>query len=334
MGKVVTIREVARRAGVSPSTVSHALNGKRPINQATKDRINKTIEELGYVASYTASHLKASKSGLIGCYVANITETFSAYMLKGIETAISGTGYSLILASGTEIGTTYGDITNYFRQYNVDGFLLINHLSSMMSFELKGDIGIPTVLVNLENPGYNSVLPSNRLAGAKVAEHLYEVGVRNPLFLGGPIERLSVSRRLSGFSEQFRAYGIEIDDTHILNGDFTYESGYEMMRQALSDKVVFDGLFCANDYIALGALRCLHENGLRVPEDIRLVGFDNRDIAKYCNIPITTVDQNLERVGKLALERLVTIIAEGDCSESQVIHAEPTLVIRASSAKA
>lgn len=333
MGNVVTIRDVAKRAGVSPSTVSHALSGKRPINQATKDRILKAIEELGYVASYTASHMKGGKSGLIGCYVVSVTETFTAYMLKGIEMAILGTGYSLILASGTEIGTTYSDITNYFRQYNVDGFLLINHLSSMMSFEMRGDIGIPTVLVNLENPGYNSVLPSNRTAGKLVAEHLYEVGVRNPLFLGGPPERLSVSRRLSGFSEQFCEYGIEMDDRHILYGDFTFESGYEMIKQAISNKVEFDGLFCANDFIALGALRCLHENGLRVPEDIRLVGFDNRDISKYCYIPITTVDQNLEKVGKLALERLVTIIAEGDCSERLEIHAEPTLVIRASSAK-
>lgn len=333
MGKVVTIREVARRAGVSPSTVSHALNGKRPINQATKDRINKAIEELGYVASYTASHLKASKSGLIGCYVANITETFSAYMLKGIETAICGTGYSLILASGTEIGTTYGDITNYFRQYNVDGFLLINHLSSMMSFELKGDIGIPTVLVNLENPGYNSVLPSNRTAGTIVAEHLYEVGVRNPLFLGGPGERLSVSRRMSGFSEQYQKYGIVLDEDHIRYGEFTYESGYEMMKKVLEENVTFDGLFCANDYIALGALKCLHEKGMCVPQDIKLVGFDNRDISKYCSIPISTVDQNLEQVGRLALERLVTIIAEGNESAVQVLHAEPTLVVRTSSAK-
>lgn len=332
MEKGVSILDVAKRAGVSPSTVSHALNGKRPVNNATKERIYQAIEELGYVASYTASHLKGGKSGLIGCYVADVTESFTAYMLKGIEHAIKGTGYSLILGSGTEIGTGYSEIANYFRKYDVEGFLLINHLSSVMNVDFKLNISTPMVLVNSELSGYHCVLPSNRTAGARVATHLYEVGVRNPLLLGGPRERLSVARRFAGFAEKYKELGITIAEDHIVYGEFTYESGYEMMKQAIADKIAFDGLFCANDYIALGAMKYLQENDIRVPEDIKVAGFDNRDVSKYCNIPVTTVDQNLEEVGRLAFDRLVSIIAEDIVSEPAVLRAEPILVVRASSA--
>lgn len=325
----VTIIDVARKAGVSPSTVSQALNGKRPVSSKTKALIYNAIDELGYVPSYTASHLKKGKSSLLGCYVADITQDFTAFMLKGIEKAIKGTGYSLIFASGTDIDTDCASIIKYFRKYRVDGLLSINHLSSTFMPTPNESVYIPMVLVNWENPDYNSVIPANYQAGSMVARHLYEKGVRKPLFLGGPKERLSVIKRLAGFKTEFLSLGIEIPEANILFDDFTYQAGYDMVLKALESKLEFDGVFCANDYIAIGAIKRFQENSYRIPQDIKIVGFDNRDIAKYCSIPLTTVEQNLESVGEIALRRLVKMIQSGD-KTIRNFQSEPQLIIRES----
>ncbi|MCQ2411866.1 MAG: LacI family transcriptional regulator [Sphaerochaetaceae bacterium] len=331
MGKsAVTILDVANRAGVSATTVSQSLNGKRPVNAKTKALIQKAIEELGYVPSYTASHMRAGSSGLLGCYVADITQDFTAFMLKGIEKALKGTGYSLIFVSGTDIGTNYSDVCSYFRKYNVDGLVSINHLSSLDQSSSNALMDIPTVFANSENLKYNCVLSANREAGALVADHLYEQGVRKPVFLGGPKSRLSVARRFLGFSKRFSTLGISIPDSSILYGDFTYDSGYQMVKEIVENSIEFDGLFCANDYIAIGAMKYLLEHGYKIPSDVKIVGFDDRDVSRYCSIPLTSVNQNLESIGELALDRLLEMIKEGD-SATKIQYSKPNLIVRDSS---
>lgn len=331
MGKsAVTILDVANRAGVSATTVSQALNGKRPVNAKTKALIQQAIEELGYVPSYTASHMKAGSSGLLGCYVADITQDFTAFMLKGIEKALKGSGYSLIFVSGTDIGTNHDEVISYFRKYNVDGLISIHHLSSVDSSSLSGAYGIPTVMANSENPKFNCVLSSNREAGGLVADHLYAQGVRKPVFLGGPESRLSVTRRLFGFSKRFSTLGISIADDCVRFGDFTYESGYQMTKDLVESAVSFDGIFCANDYIAIGAVKYLQEKGYQIPSDVKIVGFDDRDVSLYCSIPLTTVNQNLESIGELALRRLLEMVRTGDTS-IKVQYSRPELIVRESS---
>lgn len=326
----VTIRDVARRAGVSTATVSQALSGNRPVSRETKERIDLAIRELGYVPSYTASHLKSGQSGLLGCYVADITEDFTAYMLKGIEKAIRDTGYSLVFGSGVDIGTSNAEIGSYFRKYNVDGLFAISHLSATsVVAPAENETGIPTVFVNTQNPYYDSVIPDNATAGELVAQHMYDCGVRRPLFLGGPRNRISVTNRLSGFLNRFAANNVPIAVDCVYFNDFTYESGYEMARNAFVDHPESDGVFCANDYIALGALKFFNEAGIRVPEQVKIVGFDNRDIAKYCSIPITTVDQNLVKVGEIAVERMLVLVRDG-VNIPGVFHSKPQLIVRES----
>lgn len=326
----VSIKDVARAADVSITTVTHALNGKRPVNAETRDRIMKAIDELGYVPSYSASHLKNGRSNLIGCYVADLTEDFTNYMLRGIEQAIKGTGYSLVFGSAVELGTDKATIKRYFSQYGIDGLITINHLSVKSDWTLEDKV-FPIVLMNSNNPHFDCILPDNRLAGALVAQHLYDNGVRNPFFFGGPIDRISVMDRLEGFRERLYSLGIELTEDSIWHGDFTFESGYEMAQRLVDSRIPCDGVMCANDYIAIGAIRRFSELGYSIPKDIKIVGVDDRDIAKYCNIPVTTVNLDLEDLGKFALERILEII-ESDDHNPITYYSNPYLIPRESSA--
>lgn len=326
----VSIKDVARAADVSITTVTHALNGKRPVNAETRDRIMKAIDELGYVPSYSASHLKNGRSNLIGCYVADLTEDFTNYMLRGIEQAIKGTGYSLVFGSAVELGTDKATIKRYFSQYGIDGLITINHLSVKSDWTLE-DKAFPIVLMNSNNSQFDCILPDNRLAGALVAQHLYDNGVRKPFFFGGPIDRISVMDRLEGFRERLYSLGIELTEDSIWHGDFTFESGYEMAQRLVDEHIPCDGVMCANDYIAIGAIRRFSELGYSIPKDIKIVGVDDRDIAKYCNIPVTTVNLDLEDLGKFALERILEII-ESDDHNPITYYSNPYLIPRESSA--
>lgn len=326
-----TIIDVAQRAGVSPSTVTHAMNGKRPVSLETKKRINKAIDSLGYVASYSASHLRTSHSGLIGCYVADITADFTSLMLRGVENAIKGTGYSLIFASGMDIGSDTDIITNYFRRYNVDGLLILNHLSSTSGLLADNRIAnFPIVFLNTENKHYDSIIPDNQRAGELVAQHLFDCGVRKPVFLGGAKTRISVQKRLIGFKNRMSSLGVLLPENYILFGDFTYEAGYDMASALFERNTDFDGLFCANDYIGVGAIKRCLEAGRTIPSDLKVVGFDDRDVGKYCNIPLTTVKQNLEDIGTIGFERLLSKIKNSTTSHG-VFYSTPELVVRASS---
>lgn len=326
----VSIKDVARAADVSITTVTHALNGKRPVSPETRDRIMKAIDELGYVPSYSASHLKNGRSNLIGCYVADLTEDFTNYMLRGIEQAIKGTGYSLVFGSAVELGTDKATIKKYFRQYGIDGLITINHLSVNSDWTTE-DKAFPIVLLNSNNSHFDCILPDNRLAGALVAQHLYDNGVRKPFFFGGPIDRISVMDRLEGFRERLYSLGIELTEDSIWHGDFTFESGCEMAQRLVDEHIPSDGVMCANDYIAIGAIRRFSELGYSIPKDIKIVGVDDRDIAKYCNIPVTTVNLDLEDLGKFALERILEII-ESDDHNPITYYSNPYLIPRESSA--
>lgn len=325
----VTIVDVAKRANVSITTVTHSLNGKRPVSNETKLRVKKAIAELCYVPSYSASHLKTSKSGFIGCYVTDITADFTAFMLRGIEKVIKGTGYSLIFASGVDIGTGKEDIATYFRKFDVDGLLMINHLSTTSNLPEGGFANFPIVFINTENKHYDSVLPDDIGAGEIVAQHLFDCGVRNPVFLGGPQERISVQKRLKGFKQKLSSLGVLIPETAIHFGEFTYESGFEMAGQLLDSQEAFDGLFCANDFIGVGAMRRCLQEGKSIPKDIKIVGFDDRDVGRYCSIPLTTVKQNLEDLGMTAIERILSKIKSKKDS-CGIFYSAPQLIIRES----
>lgn len=329
---IITIREVAAEAGVSITTVTHALSGKRPVNDETKKKVFDAVDKLNYVPSYNASHLRKKFSNIIGCFSADLTQDFSSRILKGIEEGLAGSGYSLMIASGVEFGGDYAKACRFFRKYDVDGVIVCHHLlTGPDCLPAFGKADFPVVFVNYEYEGRSCFVPDNEYAGRLAARHLLDLGVVNPAYLGGPSERLSVKDRLSGFRTELHSSGkFSLLESQVLYGDYTFDSGLEMAEELFLQNPSVDGVFCANDYIAAGCLRCLRRKKIDVPAQVKVIGCDNRDFSSFLDIPLTTITLPLEEMGIKAVKKLRAHIENGD-NDFRTERLKPGLVIRESS---
>lgn len=317
----VTILDVAKLAKVSPSTVTHALNGKRPVGSATKERIFAAIDSLGYIPSHSASHLRKGNSGIIGCYAVDITETFVNKIVKGVERGLAGSGLSMLFVSGIEFGNDFSRAYRFLLSHNIEGLLVCHHVPTFLqTLEETKKSSLPVVSVNMEAPGIASIIPDNYSGGISAAEHLYACGMRHPAMICGPRDRLSVEQRLKGFRTMTLELGLKFSSNHYIHGEYSHDHGYEAAFNLLKLDPKIDGIFCANDYIAAGAINRLSEMGCRVPGDIRVIGFDNRDFSGFWNIPISTFEQPLVEMGFLGMSALRCAITSG------ILSAEPQIL--------
>lgn len=308
----VTILDVARVAGVSPSTITHTLNGKRPVGADTRDRVMKAIAELNYVPQVNARSLRGGKSRIIGCLAMDITETFVNQIVRGAERGLSGSGFSLLFVSKVEFGNDYDAAFSFLKSHSIDGLLLCHHLPlgpSMYPFVSSNQI--PTASVNMEIPGAISVIPDNYQGGLQAAEHLFAAGMRYPAMICGPENRLSVQDRLRGFRSHVKDLGLTLENRNVLFGGYDFENGYEASKKLLDVCKDIDGIFCANDYIAAGTIARLTEMGIAIPDQVRVLGFDNRDFSAFKPIPISTFEQPLQEMGLLAISLLRNFIDNG-----------------------
>jgi LacI family transcriptional regulator len=307
-----TILDVAKLAQVSPSTVTHALNGKRPVGRETKERINSAIKTLGYIPSYSASHLRKGRSGIIGCYVLDITETFTNKIVKGIERGLAGSGLSMLFVSGVEFGNDFSKAYQFLLHHDIEGLLLGHHIPA--TFESVDELrnpDIPVISINMELDGVKSIYPDNLNGGMLAADHLYASGMRHPAMICGPQNRISSTLRFKGFKKRIIELGLAFSESRFIHGDYTYEHGYNAAEKLLTDEPNINGICCANDYIAAGAINRLTSMGYRIPEDIKIIGYDNRDFSEFWHIPISTFEQPLEEMGFLGSSALQCVLKSG-----------------------
>ena len=317
MREQVTIVDVAKAAGVSPATVTHALNGKRPVGEATRKKVLQAIEQLGYVPSWNASRMKRGNSGIIGCLAADITETFVNQIVRGIEHGLSGGQYSLFFVSGIEFGNDLKKAYNFLKSHNVEGILFCHHIPIWKDFNLDTqNSDIPIVSINMAAEQMISVVVDNTTGGYQAAEHLYGCGMRHPAMISGPEERLSVQDRLQGFSQRVSELQLQMP-TQYYYGDYDFNHGFEATQSLMQEYPQTDGIFCANDYIAAGTIAALQHMGYQVPHQVRVVGFDNRDFSEFWNVPITTFELPLQQMGMLGVSLLKQAIHTGMYSKSQ-----------------
>lgn len=317
MREIVTIVDVAKAAGVSPATVTHTLNGKRPVGEATRKKVLEAIEQLGYVPSWNASRMKRGNSGIIGCLAADITETFVNQIVRGIEHGLSGGQYSLFFVSGVEFGNDLKKAYNFLKSHKVEGILFCHHIPIWKEFNLDTqNSDIPIVSINMAAQEMISVVVDNTTGGYQAAEHLYGCGMRHPAMICGPEDRLSVQDRLKGFSQRVKELKLEMpQDTYY--GNYDFDHGFEAAERLMKDHPQTDGIFCANDYIAAGAISALQSMNIHIPNQVRVVGFDNRDFSEFWNTPITTFELPLQEMGMLGVSLLKQVINTGNYSKSQ-----------------
>ncbi|QKE02866.1 LacI family DNA-binding transcriptional regulator [Nocardioides marmotae] len=304
----VTIADVAVRAGVSPTTVSHVLSGKRVVGQATRRTVLDAIDELGYRPNHVARHLRTRQSHMLAVLVPDITNPFYAVLTRGLADAVDAAGYGTFVCSTDGQHDRERKFFEDVMDRGVDGIVFASgEIASEITFG-PGDRATPIVCIgdHLDHPLCDAVIPDDesgsREAGAFLAGRGYE---RLAMIQGPPGYG---NDRSAGFRDAVRAAGHQLPAERMVRGDWTRRGGYAAMQTLMALPRRPDAVFCANDLMAIGALDVAHELGLAVPDDVAVVGFDDVDAATIVTPQLTTVRNPAydlgSAAGDLALSRL------------------------------
>lgn len=330
---MVTIKDVARAAGVSPSTVSRALNDSPLLREETKARIRRLAAELGYERNELARGLVKGSSGAVGLLVPDITNPFFAEITRGVGEVAHARGYGVVLC------TTDGDpdrersYMQLLRRKRVDGLILTSVTADDPSLVTLMRAGLPLVLVSRLVRGVDApyVVVDDRNGGRLAVEHLVDLGHRRIGFIGGPENVQSSQDRMEAYREVLAERGLSVPTGWATFADFTQAAGREAARRMLSRRDVPTAIFAANDMIALGVLEAAEEVGLRVPEDLSLVGYNNISYAALPRIQLTTVAQPTFEMGRIAADYLLDVIEDRRRRKLRKV-LPPKLVVRRTTA--
>lgn len=324
----MTIRDVAARAGVSIATVSKVLNGRWGVAAATSERVRQVIDELGYEASLVAQSLRNHQTNVIGILVADL-EPFSTELLKGAADVIRGTGYELVVYSA---GGQARDHAGWERRYLtrlsgtlIDGAVLVTPTV------VEAHYGAPVVAVDPHTgPSDMPTIDSDNLRGAELAvDHLVGLGHRRIGMLTGRRDLQSALLREQGYRAAMSAAGIDVDERLVVEGAYEPEVAAEQARQLLASAHRPTAIFAANDLSAIAAMQVAAELGIRVPDELSVVGFDNIPESALCAPPLTTVEQPIRQMGQEAVDMLIRLI-RGATVEPTHVRLATRLVVRQS----
>jgi LacI family transcriptional regulator, galactose operon repressor len=329
----VTIRSVAKLAGVAPSTVSHYLNRTAPVSQATTENVERAIHRLNYRVNHGARSLRLQKTHSIGLVIPNISSPFFFEIATTIEDKLWEQGYQTLLCiSERNIEREYSQCANLASR-QVDGILLAYNSEQSRLADISQDLNVPVVFFDRPVSGRNSVATDNRLGGRLAARHLAELGHRTIGILCGEGEIENVKERIIGFKSELKKWDIEIRDDYVIHGLQAIQLGLEVTE--LIDKTPRPtAIFATNDIVAMGAWYVLLSAGLRIPDDISIVGYDDIEVTRYLIPPLTTVAQPTGEIGNESVKMLLDLIRGGPSSDvlpPKELAIPPTLIVRGSS---
>ena len=323
----VTISDVARAAGVSIPTVSKVVNGRYGVAPATSKRVLDVVEALGYETSLVASSLRRRRTGVIGILVAEF-ESFSVELLKGASAASAEAGYELLAYSGLVSGSNPAGWER--RSLSRLAGTLIDGAIIVTPTVLMPTTSIPVVAIDPHTGhGGPSTIDSDNLGGARVAtQHLIELGHRRIAHVRGRSDLASAQLRETGYRESLAVAGIAFDASLVVDGGYQTAQTVEAARSLLTRDDRPTAVFAANDMSALGVLQAAREQGLRVPEDLSVIGFDDIPEARSSTPPLTTLAQPLQDIGAQALRMLIELLDGHDVPSR--VHLPAELVVRGS----
>ena len=334
MRSKITIKVIARIAHVSNTTVSRALNNQSRIRNKTKERILSIAKELNYRPDFIARSLVMKRTRTLGLVITTIANPFYTELAQGIEATARKLGYNIILCSTqSDLGTERLDV-EMLRSKGVDGIIFTSaHMGDPNIVELAEE-GFPIVLVNRRT--YDPMVMGlvdyvgidNIQGGFWAVEHLIKLGHRQIGIIGGSSESSVGFERLEGGKRALAAYGLKQFDDYFLEGNFLKESGYRGGKKFIKMAEPPTAVFAANDYMALGTYQAVMEEGLKVPEEIAIVGFNDIEFTSMKGIELTTIGQKKYEMGALSVENLVERIEGRKVHPPQEIILKPELIIR------
>jgi DNA-binding LacI/PurR family transcriptional regulator len=334
----ITLKDVAALAGVSPATASLALNDKYGVNKETKLKVLDAAKKLDYVQSSVGLNLTTGKSNTIGFYIINsgdnpdLTGECSYFypMIRGILSLTTERHYSFnfTVKYWDEIKNT-NYIVKKSRDQSNDGMIIVPQYDYPCDFIYAlEEKGFPYVLINPKTIINESKKVSlDNYFGARIAtEYLIKLGYKKIGYINGPQNHYDAILRKEGFIEAMMKANCNISSSYIFNGDFTTKSGFEIMNKMIDDGNIPQALFCANDYMAAGAIQALSNRGYRIPNDISIIGFDDTDVAASVFPVLTSIVNPTYKLGRIAVQRLFDIIDGKEDLEEIII--KPYLKIR------
>ncbi|MBB5787706.1 LacI family DNA-binding transcriptional regulator [Jiangella mangrovi] len=334
MAGAPNIREVATRAGVSVGTVSNVLNRPELVAEPTRDRVYAAIEELGFVRNDSARQLRVGRSRTLGLVVLDVANPFFTDVARGVEDTANQHGLAVILCNTDEDPRKEASHLDLLAEMRVQG-VLINPIDTDGRIAALRGRGTPVVLFDrLGDPDTEcSVAVDDVLGGRLAATHLVETGHRTILFVGGPLTLRQVQERHEGASSVVSATDgavtMDVLTTTALNVAAGRAAGDRIAATASAGGLP-SAIFCANDLLALGVLQALTHAGIRVPADVAIVGYDDIDFAAAAAVPLTSVRQPRQLLGRTAAELLLAETLEEQHVHRQVVF-EPELIVRDSS---
>ena len=329
---MTTIKDVARLAGVAPITASRVINDSGYVSEATRSRVEAAIEQLGYVPNRIARSLRSKQTHTLALVLTDITNPFWTTIARGVEDAASAEGFSVILCNTDESEVKEFSYVGVLLQKQVDGFLLVPAHSEGRSVALIRRQGVPVVVLDRTVPAPVDTVRSDSVGGSRVlTEHLLSQGHRRIAMLSGPRQVSTAADRVQGFREAMRAAGVAPDERMVIFGEFTRKGGQAMAEEVLGLTPRPTALVAANNFIAVGAFRALQGLGLRVPEDVALVAFDDLPPSFRMEPFLTVAAQRVYEVGQTATQLLLRRLRAELPDVPQEIVLPVDLVVRGSS---
>lgn len=329
----VTIKDIAREGGVSTATVSRVLNGYPYMKAETRQRVERAIEALNYSPNAMARCLRQGNVRMLALIVSDIANPFYPQLCRGIQDQARKYNYHVIICNTDLKSSRELRYLKELEELRISGIIfgsaLMDAKEGILSVLRKG---IPAILVNrrIYDASVDYVVADNKLGGKLATEHLFSLGHKRIAHIGGPDNSSNSLERLQGYLEALALQGIESNPEYIIKTDFTAQSAYRAVHELLSLKARPTAIFVVNDNMAITAIAAIRSSGLRVPEDIAVVGFDDSEMAANDLIQLTTVSHRICEMGRTAVDIIMHKIENPEDKGCRQIVFRPELIIRRS----
>lgn len=333
-----TIHDIAKALGIDSSTVSRALNNSNRVSVKTKQKILSKANELGYQRNMLASNLRRNRTNTIGVIVPRISRHFFSSAISGIEEMAFKEGYNVIICQSLEQLDREQNLIQTLAANRVDGLIMSISMETFNYKHLEGleKNGTPVLIFDrhCDLPGHNNVLLDDFKGGFDATSHLISQGCTNIVHFSGPDNLKVYQNRLEGYKAALEKHGIHFREDFVLNSRLMERDGISLSKKVLGLSEKIDGIFSANDVAAISAMQSLKKKGIRIPEDIAIIGFSNEPISSVMDPSLSTMDQSGSKMGKLAATLLLKQIKnKASVKEVETIIINPTLIVRDSSKK-
>lgn len=327
------MKQVAEKARVSTTTVSHVINNTRVVSEDARERVLAVIQELRYIPSAVARSLKNDRTHTLGMMIPNNSNPYFAEIIQSLEDACFELGYNIILCNSYDDPKKQAAYIRVLMEKRIDGLILVSSGSDEELTRLLADEGIPKVLVDRELDGVAAdfIEADHEDGGYQATEYLISLGHRDIACVAGPENILASAARIRGYQRALSEAGLPFKPEYLIHADFTSQGGFNAFQHLLALPVRPSAIFASNDLMAIGGICAANQAGIRIPDDLSVLGYDDIALASFSTPPLTTIAQPKQAIGRLTAEVLIDRIKNPDASLRREL-IKSKLVVRSSTA--